>query len=301
MKKNIIISGVSLALVISMAGTLSYIQNKELTAKEIKQESIEIKNKDTEPPVIRGQKDWVITQGDPIDVLEGVTATDNVDDIVKLTASEFSNEQIGQHTVSITAEDQAHNKTTTTIVVQVMAPTKETAHEAQSPANDVTEAPVYQEVTEPDDDTQSSPLASEPTWMPYTMYVGGIAIPYQNAGQASGQQVIDSQPNMIATWGGAAVQSGSDGANTHFIGHNPGIFSVLFSLSGGSQIVVTDESGTPTYYIVNQIVQVDDYAVGVADGQSYTDQILGSDGGERITLQTCVNDAINLIVIASAI
>lgn len=306
MKKNIFISGVALALVMSIAGTLSYIQNKELTAKEVKQETVaHVKNKDTEPPVIKGQKDWVITQGDRINVLAGVTATDNVDETVKLTASDFSNETVGKHEVTITAEDTAHNKATKTIIVQVNAPEPtEAVIEEQAATNEVAtpEVPVYEEVTEEVIEPQPAPqtAVSEPSWTPNTMYVGGLAIPYQNAGQGSGQGVIDSNPNMIATWGGAAVQSGNDGANTHFIGHNPGIFSVLFSLGAGSQIIVTDGNGTPTYYTVNQLFQVDDYATGVADGQSYADQIIGTGGGERITLQTCVNDAVNLIVMASA-
>ncbi len=303
MKKNILISGVSLVIVMSLAGTLSYIQNKELTAKEVQKETVITEKKDSEPPVISGQKDWVITQGESINVLDGVTATDNVDKAVKLTASDFSNQQIGSHNVIITAEDAAHNKTSKTIVVQVNAPEKAEAVSDEQPIIDevaTAEEPVYEEATEQIVEEPQVATVAETTWAPYTMYVGGLAIPYQNAGQSSGQQVIDSNPNMIATWGGAAVQSGNDGANTHFIGHNPGIFNVLFSLSTGSQIIVTDGSGTPTYYTVDQLFQVDDYATGIADGQSYADDIIGTSGGERITLQTCVNDAVNLIVVARA-
>ncbi|WP_314068180.1 sortase domain-bontaining protein [uncultured Vagococcus sp.] len=302
MKKNILISGVALAIVMSLAGTLSYIQKKELTAKEVTKETVITEKKDSEPPVINGQKNWVITQGQPINVLEGVTATDNVDKTVKLTASDFSNQQVGSHDVIITAEDGAHNKTTKTIVVQVNAPEKiEDLSDEQPVINEVatSEALVYEKAAEPQVE-ETQPSVSEPTWTANTLYLGGIAIPYQNAGQSSGQSVIDNNPNMVATWGGAALQSGSDGANTHFIGHNPGIFNVLFSLGGGSQIIVTDSNGTPTYYTVNQVFQVDDYGTGVADGQSYIDQITGTGGGERITLQTCVNDDINLIVMASA-
>jgi hypothetical protein len=36
-----------------------------------------------------------------------------------------------------------------------------------------------------------------------------------------------------------------------------------------------------------------------ADGTDYWDQITGSGGGERITLQTCINDDYNLIVFAN--
>lgn len=151
----------------------------------------------------------------------------------------------------------------------------------------------------PEVEENVAPVVSQPTWLANTMYVAGISIPYQNAGESSGQGVIDSNPNMIATWGGAAVQSGNDGANTHFIGHNPGIFSVLFSLGGGSEVIVTDSSGTPTYYYVYQIVQVDDYATRMDSGVNIADEVIGSGGGERISLQTCITDDINLIVMAS--
>lgn len=323
MKKKMIISLLALTVLIGVAGTLSYTRSSQLAAqeraaKEMKKDAlvaVSIKNKDTEPPKIEGQKDWNVTLGDKIDVLTGVSAKDNTDDSIKVMASNFSTEKTGDQKVTLTAEDHEHNKASKTITVHVKAPEPKAAPVAAVVAEPetvpvdnqpVVEAPAEVAAPEPTPVVEApavvQPVAApaEPTWTPNTMYVGGIAISYQNAGQGSGQSVIDNNPNVIATWGGNAVQSGNDGANTHFIGHNPGIFGVLFSLGGGSQITVTDAAGTPTYYTVNQIFQVDDYATGVADGQSYADQIIGSGGGERITLQTCVNDDINLIVMASA-
>lgn len=142
---------------------------------------------------------------------------------------------------------------------------------------------------------------AQPSYAPNTMYVGGSAIPYQNGGQGAGQSVIDANPyGAISTWGGAASQSGTDGLNSHFIGHNPGIFSVLFSLGGGSQIIVTDGAGNPTTYTVRNIMRVNDSAVDINNGTNYWDQITGTGGGERITLQTCIDDHTNLIVMAYA-
>lgn len=324
MKKKLAVTLVTLTILVGVAGTLSYARYSQLQAKEeiteIKKEKVVVaKAKVTDTaPIIEGQKDWEVTQGEAIDVLTGVTAKDDSEKKVKLIASKFSTEKVGDQAVTISAEDDAHNKTTTTITVHVKAVPKpqsepQKAVEPEAVATDSqpwAEAPIAEEAPE----SQPTPIAvaeapvevaqpvaqPAPTWAANTMYVGGIEISYQNAGQGSGQAVIDTNSNVIATWGGNAVQSGTDGGNTHFIGHNPGIFSVLFSLGGGSQIIVTDGNGTPTYYTVNQIFQVDDYATGVADGQSYVDQIIGSGGGERITLQTCVNDDINLIVMASA-
>lgn len=314
MKKKLVIGLLALSILIGVAGTLSYTRSAQLAAQERvtkeKKEAtvVAVAKKDTQPPTIEGQKDWSVTQGDQVDVLTGVTAKDNTNKDISISISPFSTDKVGEQKVTLTAEDQEHNKTSKIITVHVKtAELKTTSVATATPAESVEpeaivleEQPVtvpVEEVTAP----EAQPVAtSEPASAPNTMYVGGIAISYQNAGQGSGQAVIDSNPNVIATWGGNSVQSGSDGANTHFIGHNPGIFGVLFSLGSGSQITVTDGAGTPSYFTVNQIFQVDDYATGVADGQSYADQIIGSGGGERITLQTCVNDDINLIVMANA-
>lgn len=125
------------------------------------------------------------------------------------------------------------------------------------------------------------------------------SISYQNGGQGQGQSIIDQNRSIVSTWGGASVQSGSDNQNTHFIGHNPGIFSVLFSLHIGDVITVTDGNGQPTDYKIYSIVQVDDSGYDIHDGHDYWDQITGTGGGERITLQTCIDDSTNLVVFAN--
>lgn len=171
---------------------------------------------------------------------------------------------------------------------------------AQSAPAEPTPAPATTAPAEPAQPEQPAQPA-QPSYAPNTMYVGGSAIPYQNGGQGSGQSIIDGNPyGVISTWGGAASQSGSDGLNSHFIGHNPGIFSVLFSLGGGSQIIVTDGAGNPTTYTVRNILRVNDSATDINNGTNYWDQITGTGGGERITLQTCIDDNTNLIVMAYA-
>lgn len=145
--------------------------------------------------------------------------------------------------------------------------------------------------------TRSAP--AEPTYQAKSIYIGGVHIPYQNRGQASGQAIIDGNPHGTAsTWGGAAVQSGSDGLSTHFIGHNPGIFASIFQLGIGSTVIVTDSDGTPHTYTVNQLYQVDDYAVELGTGRELWNLITGSSNGEQVVFQACINDHVNLIVIA---
>lgn len=145
--------------------------------------------------------------------------------------------------------------------------------------------------------TRAAPAA--PTYQARSIYIGGVHIPYQNGGQASGQAIIDGNPHGTAsTWGGAAVQSGSDGLSTHFIGHNPGIFASIFQLGIGSTVIVTDSDGTPHTYTVNQLYQVDDYAVELGTGRELWSLITGSGNGEQVVFQACINDHVNLIVIA---
>lgn len=166
----------------------------------------------------------------------------------------------------------------------------------QEPVEVQEEQPVEQETvetkTEPVVEQESSPAAM-------TINMLGRTINYQNGGTGAGQSIIDSNPNGVAsTWGGSAVQSGNDGLNTHFIGHNPGIFDVVFSLTSGDTVTITDSLGQPTVYTVRTILNLDDYGTNIADGTSYWDTVIGTGGGERVTFQTCINDSTNLIVIA---
>ena len=137
-----------------------------------------------------------------------------------------------------------------------------------------------------------------PSIQPMQLEINGQFINYQNAGQASGQAVIDADHTRAATWGGAPVQSGDDGLNTHIIAHNPGAFSVIFNLGIGSQFKISDAAGKVTTYTVNEVAQVDDEAYRLSDGADYWDKMIGTGGGERVTLQACINDVHNLVVFA---
>ncbi|BCA86555.1 hypothetical protein EsVE80_20780 [Enterococcus saigonensis] len=145
--------------------------------------------------------------------------------------------------------------------------------------------------------TNSAPAAPT-TIQPMQLEINGKLINYQNAGQGSGQAIIDADHSRAATWGGAPVQSGDDGLNTHIIAHNPGAFDVIFSLGIGSQIRISDASGKISTYTVGEIAQVDDEAYRLSDGADYWDKMIGTGGGERVTLQACINDIHNLVIFA---
>ncbi len=139
------------------------------------------------------------------------------------------------------------------------------------------------------------------SYSPYRMYIAGKTLVYKNGGKSSGQSIIDSNRNVISTWGGATPWSGTDGANTHFIGHNDGAFRGIWNLAIGSTIVVTDGSGKPTTYRLTKKFIVTDSAVGVNDGQKYFSYITSTSGGEVITLQTCKTSTTNWILRAEKV
>ncbi|MEI5993251.1 immunoglobulin-like domain-containing protein [Candidatus Enterococcus mansonii] len=253
--------------------------------------------KDTTAPTINAPEE-TIEQNTPVDVYAGVTATDTKDgDLTnKLVASQTLDTSIpGDYTVRFTATDNSGNTGAADRIIHVIAAKNQEAPQAEPVA-----APQPEPTTVAATAPESAPaVTAAPAYAPMTMTMSGQTIPYQNGGQGSGQSIIDSNPGGVAsTWGGAAVQSGDDNQNTHFIGHNPGAFSIVFSLGVGSQIVVTDANGTPTTYTVRTLLQLDDYGTEVGTGTNYWDLTVGTGGGERITLQSCINDNINLFVIA---
>lgn len=132
-----------------------------------------------------------------------------------------------------------------------------------------------------------------PTYASRVLMFAGVTVPY-----IIGNESMDAAPaNGAATWGGQANYSNNSGENTHFIGHNPGAFAAMLSLGIGSPITVTDAAGQARTYHVYRLATVNPNAV-TADGQDLWDDITGTGGGQRITLQTCVGDYWRLIAFA---
>ena len=129
----------------------------------------------------------------------------------------------------------------------------------------------------------------------------GNSIPFQNGGMGSGQAIIDANPNgMSSTWCGATPYSGTDGLNTHFIGHHWGAFDPVMSLSNGGTVTVFDANGQAFNYSIYKIIVVDTYGNDVNTGASMYGEITSTGGGERIVLQTCIDETTRRIVFASA-
>ncbi|MEO1771985.1 class F sortase [Candidatus Enterococcus ferrettii] len=225
-------------------------------------------------------------------------------------SEQSSEKEAGEEKSSTSEETKATEKTQASSESTVASESSTAASEITEPSEElaITETPIVEAPTPAPSSVEAAAVeqsdameeTSEPVsqLQPNMLQIAGSYISYSNAGQGSGQAVIDADHSTAATWGGSPVQSGNDGMNTHIIGHNPGAFNALFSLGVGSTIEVSDASGQISTYTVQNIVTVDDSAYGV-DGTDYWDQITGTGGGERLTLQTCINDYQNLIVFAA--
>ncbi|MTD41377.1 DUF5011 domain-containing protein [Erwinia sp. CPCC 100877] len=276
-------------------------EKKEKTKKKLSTASettVTDAKADQTPPTIEAPA-TTVQQGEALNVYNGVTATDadNTDLTSQLQASETTvdTSALGDYTVHFTVTDSDGNTAAADRTIHVIPAAEAAVQENTQPTVEAEQA-VPIEKTPAETQTAAS---STPVYEPMTIYMNDQSIPYQNGGQATGQSIIDANPSGIAaTWGGAAVQSGDDGQNTHFIGHNPGAFATIFSLGTGSQIVVTDANATPTTYTIRTLLQLNDYGEEVNTGKDYWDLTVGTGDGERITLQSCINDEINLIVIA---
>lgn len=321
-KRKSIIGLVGIGLTLVVSGTLMYGIDtvNDVVAKEKTMEMTQVKEIKASSPVISGTKDWEVVQGENIDVLENVVALDQTGKKIPVVATFYDTKKIGMTDISVTATDKQGKQTTEVIHLTVKAKPKAVAKVTEEPKENPVVTPVQEEVNQEvdtpvqesrtmpettnvvEDTTIASEVPSESnSFQANTMLINGQVISYTNAGEASGQSVIDSNPNMVATWGGMPNQSGQDGCNTHFIGHNYGAFNVLFSVSVGNDIQVADSQDQVTTYRVSSVFQVDDYGYRVSDGKDVMDEMINPEGGERITLQTCVNQDINLIVEAVAI
>ena len=228
-------------------------------------------------------------------VEEPMEETTNAHDSVKHQTTptpEKSSEQMTEPQVNVPhSTETIEGKVETT---PESAPQPSVAQQAAETVNEGT--PTVPEVVPPAPDPEPA-VQQPPASQPNQLSFHGQSIPYQNGGLGSGQGIINGG-SIAATWGGNPTQSGSDNQNTHFIGHNPGIFSPILSLGPGNVIIVTDHNGQAATYIVNGVVQVDDSGIDIHSGQDYWGQITSVGGGERITLQTCITDSVNLIVFA---
>lgn len=184
-----------------------------------------------------------------------------------------------------TSEDEA----TTTVTEATSTSQSEIKEEVETEATTATETAA---TTNQETETTASANeeASVVTETSVLKFAGGT-VPF---GQSNGASAAPG--SGAGTWMGSG--SVSDGAPTHFIGHNPGDFAGVMSLDVGATITVVDASGASRTYTVYEVLDVTDEGY---NNRNLQDDVLPRmlyDGGERISLQTCISDTVNRCVLA---
>lgn len=309
---------------------------------------------DKQGPDITVPKTVTVTAGAEFPV-EKYSVSDAADGKIAsedLSITGYDANQVGQQKVTLTATDQAGNKTTAHVSVKVLAAEADTSLTAANEENDASESPETSEAaTAESNETVASTRATTPEATTTTsedvatttvteatrtsqseikeeveteattatetaattnqetettasaneeasvaietsvLKFAGVTVPF---GQSNGASTAPG--SGAGTWMGSG--SVSDGAPTHFIGHNPGDFAGVMSLDVGATITVVDASGASRTYTVYEVLDVTDEGY---NNRNLQDDVLPRmlyDGGERISLQTCISDTVNRCVLA---
>lgn len=96
---------------------------KDIVVTVVGKSNDPVPEKDTTPPVIEGADSKVIKVGEKFSPLAGVSAKDNVDDVVevRVASSNLNNKQPGTYQIVYEAIDKAGNKATVTRTITVIA------------------------------------------------------------------------------------------------------------------------------------------------------------------------------------
>ncbi|SJZ76901.1 Sortase family protein [Pilibacter termitis] len=124
-----------------------------------------------------------------------------------------------------------------------------------------------------------------------TIYYSDKAIPFKEANNGNGQEIIDNEPDTVAsTWGRANHFSGTDNQNTYFIGHHMGAFDPFVEARLDDKITVTDDKGVAYTYVIDKISIVNELGIEEKTGVRIFSEYILKGNEERITLQTCLSD-----------
>ena len=107
--------------------TYTYSIINQLTQNIENEKTIEIVIEDQEKPVIKGVTNKEITVGDKINLQDGITATDNVDEKVEIKIEgTVNNKKAGKYNIKVIASDKSGNTENATFTVTVKEKTKVT-------------------------------------------------------------------------------------------------------------------------------------------------------------------------------
>ncbi|WP_368259542.1 hypothetical protein [Enterococcus sp. 2201sp1_2201st1_C11_2201SCRN_220225] len=307
--------------------------NLQLPYNQKIQRIVAVNVRDTVSPVIESDETIKLTQGEDFP-LDKVTVTDQAPktlDSEALKVSGFDKEKVGEQKVQLTATDLSGNQTTKEVTVQVAAkPEKQTTASTEEATPAETQAETAEAIVEPITEEKSEEGSTEAESTAATEVPNSATSATNNASDQGKTQISEATPAPTTPApvetsvlrfagstvpfipsGGASAAPGSgagtwmgsgsvtDGAPTHFIGHNPGDFSGVMGLSVGSAITVVDSSGNSRTYTVYEVIDVNDDGYNANNPSDDVFPRMLYAGGERISLQTCINDSVNRCVLAS--
>lgn len=307
----------------------------KLNFKKSVEKVVTISVKDSKAPVIKTVKNEItVPFGSEVDATKFVEADDIVDgkldkDHIKL--EHFNAKKVGTQNVTIVATDRAGNSTTKAIKITVSEDPKVIAEKAaakkaaaeqakqaqiaakkqaaaekaeQAAAKKAEEAKQAEQAQQVVEESMEEPVVEsqattqqqqakvqEQAQETNVLQFGGATIPFVDAQGAS-----RAPESNAGIWMGNGLVN--DGAPTHFIGHNPGDFSGVMNLYVGDAITVVDASGNSRTYHVYEVIDVTDQGYNNNDKQDDVLPRMLYASGERISLQTCINETVNRCVLA---
>lgn len=286
-------------------GTYEIIVKIYIQFDEVITRKITLQIRDRTKPVIRQKKALIIPHNAKIDWADYFSIYDTVDGIISLDKSKISavdTNKVGKQTVVISTKDQAGNTAKKEVVVEIVSSTSSHAEKLEQPLslqNSLKKTTAPNTAKTPQKESSAENLASpttkadlkSPDKLKSVIQFNGQTISYSHATGAN------SAPDEgAATWLGKGLVD--DSAPTHFIGHNPGDFATVMELYVGAPITVYDDNGKQKTYHVYEVVDVTDEGYNANDLKDDVLPRMLDEKGERISLQTCINDHINRCVLA---
>ena len=138
--------------------------------------------------------------------------------------------------------------------------------------------------------SQAAPAAAAPasvTYAPNTIQIGSSSIPFVQC------YLAPAAPDHTAGlwWGNSSTTDGDLG---YFVGHNPGVFAPVVSLTAGDQVTVTDGTGASHTYTVFDVFDV----ANTTTLEQIQSRICGH--GESIAMQACIQGGAFYRVVVAA-
>lgn len=100
-----------------------------------------IKVEDIKKPIIEGVTDKEITEGDTIDLKQGITARDEIDgDLEIIIEGEVDTNKVGEYEITVKATDKNNNTTEVTYKVKVIAKPEEVSESTTTQSNQSTQS-----------------------------------------------------------------------------------------------------------------------------------------------------------------